>query len=88
MRLSLPVHALMLLAAGVYGLPLAGLLSGALTANVLGAGDAATLAGAFAGGALAVLGLRRGSRLLEESALTQMKIHTLREEIAEDSDAL
>jgi positive regulator of sigma E activity len=68
MRLSLPVHALMLLAAGVYGLPLAGLLSGALTANVLGAGDAATLAGAFAGGALAVLGLRRGSRLLEESA--------------------
>ncbi len=87
-RLSLPVRSLILLAAGVYGLPLFGLLAGALTATAFGAGDAAALAGALAGGAIAVFGMRRGARMLEQSALTQLSLQTIRDETAENTDAL
>ena len=87
-QLSLPVHSLITLAAGVYGLPLVGLLAGALTATALGAGDAVTLAGAVAGGATAIVGMRRGARMLEESALAQMKFHTSHGEFSENADAL
>jgi positive regulator of sigma E activity len=88
MRLSLPVRALIVLALGVYGLPLIGLLAGALLATAFGAGDAAALLGALIGCAIAIIGMRSSAGALESAALGQLSLEDRHYEFDENTEAL
>jgi positive regulator of sigma E activity len=73
LSLSLPGRTLALVAIGLYGAPLAGLLAGALLAAALGAQDIGALAGSIAGFSGAALLIRAGAGRLERLTAEQLK---------------
>jgi positive regulator of sigma E activity len=73
LSLSLPVRTLALIAIGLYGVPLAGLLAGTLLAAALGAGDFGALAGAVAGCVGAVVLMRPRASQFESLALEHLR---------------
>jgi positive regulator of sigma E activity len=72
LRLSFPVRSLILLAIGLYGVPLAGLLAGALIAAAFGANDFGALAGSLAGCGIAVFVMKQSAGFLEKRALERL----------------
>jgi positive regulator of sigma E activity len=80
-RLSIPVSLLIKIVAGLYGVPLVGILIGALAAGAAGAGDFGALLGSVAGGALGCVWIRRNAVDLERLAVSQLQFHSARSEV-------
>ncbi|HEX6997082.1 MAG TPA: SoxR reducing system RseC family protein [Gammaproteobacteria bacterium] len=71
-RVSMPHRYLLLAALLLHGLPLAGLLGGAVAGLAATGGDGGAVAGAVAGVALVVAGARRAARRVEALALRHL----------------
>lgn len=74
MRLEFPVNSLMALALGIYGMPLAGLLAGALLATAFGANDAVAVVGSVAGCAVALVAMRKLAGSLERRTVARLRV--------------
>ena len=72
--LELPVKSLMSLALGIYGMPLTGLLAGALLATAFGANDAVAVAGSVAGCAIALVTMRKLAGSLERRTVERLQV--------------
>ncbi|HEY8521241.1 MAG TPA: SoxR reducing system RseC family protein [Gammaproteobacteria bacterium] len=71
---SMPHRYLLLAALLLHGLPLAGLLGGAVAGLAVTGGDGGAVAGAAAGVALVVVGARRAARRVEALALRHLTL--------------
>lgn len=74
MRLEFPVKSLMSLALGLYGMPLIGLLAGALLATAFGANDAGALIGSVTGCAIALAIMRALAGTLERRTVARLQV--------------
>lgn len=73
---SLPAHYVLVAALMLYGVPLAGLLAGALGGALVGSSDLAVLLGAVAGVALASVAAPSLKRRVEAGTLAQLRLHS------------